>query len=114
MFGAGLVNSLAKLGGYWTFSQQGRLSLLMANVLPNSLNLYHSHKCLARESLLDQDMPGCEASLSHLSCHLLAGAIAGQREQVTQAERNEAVAAQWPLSQDRTEGEEDREEKQRF
>ena len=35
VFGAGLVNSLVGLGGHWTFSWGGYLSLLVAN-LPNS------------------------------------------------------------------------------
>ena len=81
MFGAGLVNSLAKLGGYWTFSQQGRLWLLMANVLSNGLNLYHSHKCLARESPLDQDMPGCNSVPCILLETLNMVSLQGQRQE---------------------------------
>ena len=36
VFGVGLVNSLVGLGGHWTFSWWGHLSLLVANLLPNS------------------------------------------------------------------------------
>ena len=58
--GWGWVNSLAGWGGHWTFSWRGRLSLLVANLLPNSsqasgfrLELHHQLSWVSRSKTAD-------------------------------------------------------------
>ena len=72
-----------------------------------SFDLYHSHKSLVSWESTGPRSARYEESLSHLSRHPSRWAIAGQREQVSQAQM---WAPWWPHPQnDRTEIREDRE-----
>ena len=74
-------------------------------------NCYHSHKSPLRESPRGQGLHGVRQA-SPISAHRPWGwAAAGQREQVSQAERSDAEAVQGPVPwKDRTEERTEREE----
>ena len=73
-------------------------------------SLCHSHESAVRGSPPDQGLRRVRRASPRSACHPSRWAVAGQREQVSPAERSDAVAACHPLSRrERTEAREDRE-----